>query len=55
MSGVDGVSASFSGDESSDKRAWTTPRLTELAIGGTQAGPSPNVQETVLTDTSLAS
>ncbi len=34
--------------------AWRTPHLQTLDIGGTLAGPSPNIQETVLTDPSFA-
>ena len=35
-------------------RPWAAPRLTTLDIALTQAGPSPNIQETALTDASLA-
>ena len=34
-------------------RPWAAPRLAALDISLTSAGPSPNIQETVLTDTSF--
>jgi hypothetical protein len=37
-----------------NKTPWAAPRLATLHVSLTQAGPSPNVQETALTDASLA-
>ena len=34
-------------------RPWVAPRLTILDISQTSGGPSPNIQETILTDTSF--
>ncbi len=38
----------------SHRKPWNAPRLTTLDVALTQAGPSPNIQETALTDDSLA-
>ena len=41
-------------NEKTHRMPWTAPRLTTLDIALTQAGPSPNIAETALTDASLA-
>ena len=35
-------------------RPWSAPQVNTLDVGATRNGPSPNIEETVLTDPSLA-